>query len=918
MNALSRRRHTRRSLLAVAAASLLGAGGLVVLATSPASASIPCGTNGVIGINGSTVTCTYTTVGADTFTVPPNDNITSVVVVVVGGGGAGGSSTANGPGNPVPGGNGATVTNLALAATAGDVETVNVGGGGHTGTSSNGGGASSSVNAGGANQIIAGGGGAGGEDYAGGNAGSPGTNPAGLCSAGGGGAGSLGVGGAAGGGCDGNGGPTVPLAGGNGNGGPGGNGRENGATDGPGGAGSGSGGGGSSSDFSGGGGGGYGGGGGGDGGGGGGGGGSTGGTVTLATNGGTSGAIHAQTPGGPGGPGSVTISYQLPPPPTNNTPPTISGTGADGQTLTCNTSAGDWTGNPDEFSYEFLHGGTVLQGPSIGVNTYLLSVANAGQTISCSVIATNNGGPSGLVGSSNSISIPPLPTNSTLPTISGTGLVGNTLTCNSVAGDWTNSPTSFTFEFFNGASSLGAASATDTLSLIAADAGDTVTCKVIATNAGGPSAAATSSNSIAVTASLTITGPSPTIDYGGVLPALTPIYTGLVNGDVQTTTPPTCTATPAAPTNAGAYPVTCGGAVDASYTIAYAAGTLTINQVPLSVTAPSTTVLDGQPVPALVPHYSGFVGSDSPASLTTAPTCTTTYNPGSFPLPLPGPYPITCTGAVDGNYAISYVAGTLTVHQTAIPGAYVLAGPDGGAFALGNPGGFHGSLPGMGITVDDIVAIVSTPDNRGYWMVGFDGGTFAFGDAHYWGSLPGMGITVEDVVGMVATPDGGGYWLVDSQGGVYAFGDAPYLGSLPGLGVSVDDVVGIAATPDGGGYWLAEGSGPVEHFGDAPPLPSAPTGDIVSITAAQAGAGYWLASGSGGVFNYGDAPFEGSIPGLGISVVDVVSLLPSPNGGGYVLFGADGATFAFPNAVFPGALAGGLAPDGIVGAAPTG
>jgi hypothetical protein len=33
---------------------------------------------------------------------------------------------------------------------------------------------------------------------------------------------------------------------------------------------------------------------------------------------------------------------------------------------------------------------------------------------------------------------------------------------------------------------------------------------------------------------------------------------------------------------------------------------------------------------------------------------------------------------------------------------------------------------------------------------------------------------------MAATPDAGGYWLVGSDGGLYAFGDAPFDGSVPG------------------------------------------------------------------------------------------------------------------------------------------
>lgn len=56
----------------------------------------------------------------------------------------------------------------------------------------------------------------------------------------------------------------------------------------------------------------------------------------------------------------------------------------------------------------------------------------------------------------------------------------------------------------------------------------------------------------------------------------------------------------------------------------------------------------------------------------------------------------------------------------------------------------------------DIVSITPTADGQGYWVVGKDGGLFAFGDAKFHGSAPALGLHVSDVVGMAASP-GGGY-----------------------------------------------------------------------------------------------------------------------------------------------------------------
>ncbi len=832
--------------------------------------------------------------------MPPNDGIKSIRSVVTGAGGAGGISTANGPGTPANGGSGAQVTNTTFAATDNDVENVNVGGGGQPGSSSNGGGASSSVDAGGSNQIIAGGGGGAGEDYSGGAAGSAGTSAPG-CTLGGGNPGSGGTGGLAATSASCGAGPPAPQNGGNGDGGKGGDGYEGSTLDGAGGAGSGSGAGGNSSAFSGAGGGGYGGGSGGYGGSGGAGGGSTGGTVTLAGNGGSPGAQYQQTPGGPGGNGEIVISWQYPPPPTNIHAPTISGTGSPTNTLTCNTMESDWTGSPGEFNYEFLNGGTVLQGPSQTEDTFVLGDSNAGMTLTCAVSASNNGGPSAFITSSNSIPVKqPLTITAPSPSVAY-GQAIPTLTPQYTG-------------LINGDQHPSTPPTCSTAAVLGSPAGPyTTSCS----GAVDPDYSFTY-----VEGTLTIdavdhtnTPPSPTISYGSPLPALPPGFSGLTNGDTTTSTPPTCSTTPADPKNAGSYPVTCSGAVDSNYNISYVAGTLHITPVPLTITAPSATVLDGQ-APNLTPTYTGFVAGDGPSSMPTQPTCTTTYDSTAFPLPLPGPYPSSCSGAVDGNYVITYVAGIFTVYLHALPGAVDLVGPDGGVFALGNPNGFHGSLPGLGIHVNDIVGIAATPDDRGYYIVGKDGGVFTFGDANFFGSVPGLGLKVNNIVGIVPTPDNGGYYLVGKDGGVFTFGDAVYQGSLPAQGQSVNDVVGIALPARGGGYWLARASGAVAHFGGAAALGSAPGGGIVSITATQNGSGYWLTSAGGGMFNYGNAPFQGSIPGLGLSVSDIVTTVASPNGGGYLMVGSDGGTFAFPNELYPGSLAGmGLT---FVGAAPTG
>jgi hypothetical protein len=254
---------------------------------------------------------------------------------------------------------------------------------------------------------------------------------------------------------------------------------------------------------------------------------------------------------------------------------------------------------------------------------------------------------------------------------------------------------------------------------------------------------------------------------------------------------------------------------------------------------------------------------------------------------------------------------------------YDLVGADGGVFVFppGASGGFYGSLPGLGIDVDDIAGIVPSSDGRGYFLVGADGGVFSFGDTTYEGSLPGLGVDVDDIVGIVPTTDDRGYLLVGRDGGVFAFGDAPFLGSLPAAGAHVDDVVGIAAAAGDTGYWVVQADGTVTGFGSADNYgnASAGAGSITGIAGTPAGTGYWVVTSNGGVDAYGTAAYLGSLPALGVTPTKpVVSVVPTPDGGGYWLVGADGGIFSFGDATNLGSLPGlGVDVDDVVGAVPT-
>ncbi len=146
-------------------------------------------------------------------------------------------------------------------------------------------------------------------------------------------------------------------------------------------------------------------------------------------------------------------------------------------------------------------------------------------------------------------------------------------------------------------------------------------------------------------------------------------YTGTAESASASVSPTSCgpvslsysqNGTPvSAPSNAGSYSVQASLGNSGCIITSGGSGMLVIATAPLTITANNQNMVYGGALPAFTAGYSGFVGGDSAASLTTAPTCTTTAT-SSSPA---GQYASTCSGAVDPNYSISYVPGTLTINQ---------------------------------------------------------------------------------------------------------------------------------------------------------------------------------------------------------------------------------------------------------------
>jgi hypothetical protein len=277
--------------------------------------------------------------------------------------------------------------------------------------------------------------------------------------------------------------------------------------------------------------------------------------------------------------------------------------------------------------------------------------------------------------------------------------------------------------------------------------------------------------------------------------------------------------------------------------------------------------------------------------------------------------PGSCTLTAQVGPGTNYLSGSgspQTFIVFAAPRGYWLVGSDGGIFSFG-AAAFHGSMGGIALQ-RPVVGITPTTDRQGYWLVASDGGLFAFGDSAFYGSIPALGLhpagsrqpnsLAAPIVGMVPSSTGHGYFMVGTDGGVFAFGDARFAGSCPGIGGCAGTAVAVMPDHSGNGYWLVTSAGAVYAFGDAPFFGTPPPqpDPVVDAVAAPNGTGYWILFANGAVFSFGAAPGLGAPVGYVNGYNPATSIFPTGDGLGYWVAAAHGDVFSYGNAPFLGSM----------------
>jgi len=426
-------------------------------------------------------------------------------------------------------------------------------------------------------------------------------------------------------------------------------------------------------------------------------------------------------------------------------------------------------------------------------------------------------------------------------------------------------------------------------------------------------------------APLIITASSGSMPYGGSPPTITAGYSGFVNGDnvSSLTTRAACVAgaTSSSPVAGSPYASSCAGASDPNYSISYVSGSVSVSAVPLTITASSPTVTYGTAA-TITAGYSAFAGGDTASSLTTAPTCTTSETSSSAAGG--SPYASSCGGAVDSNYTISYIGGSVVVDRAPL----TITASSATVAYQGAPPPVTPTYDGFenGDTVSSLTpaASCSTPatDTSPVANSPYQDTCSGASDPNYAITyVPGLTTVAPDPIDVAvsgAQANGGSPTFTGSYGalpsgvtvnthgltcsqlspstaisGSLASGDYTLLGASCG---------GVTLSGSNGDYVVSYTTA-ADDF--------TVTGGPVPVTPAPAPTyGYWLVGSDGGIFNFGSAQFYGSTGSIKLQR-PVVGISPTANKGGYWLVASDGGIFAFGDAGYFGSIPGdGLAPAG--------
>lgn len=311
--------------------------------------------------------------------------------------------------------------------------------------------------------------------------------------------------------------------------------------------------------------------------------------------------------------------------PTNTSLPNISGTAQEGFELTAST--GTWTGlEPLAYAYQWRRCDALGSGcasiPGANTATYVPAGADAGGTMRVVVTTTNSSGSKSATSAQTGVVAPTTqaaiaPSNSSLPTVTGSATEGSTFSGSS--GSWSGTaPISYAYQWqrcdAGGANCSSVSGATaQTYLLGTSDVGFTLRFRVSATNGGGSSAAVSPPTAVVgATAEPPLNTVPPSVSgTAGVLSVLN-ASTGTWTG----TAPIGYKYQWRRCDSAGANCTSITGATGATYQVTYAEGGSTLRVLVTAVNTVGSNVATSAPstvVPSVYPgsYFTGPAGANN-------------------------------------------------------------------------------------------------------------------------------------------------------------------------------------------------------------------------------------------------------------------------------------------------------------------
>ena len=198
------------------------------------------------------------------------------------------------------------------------------------------------------------------------------------------------------------------------------------------------------------------------------------------------------------------------------------------------------------------------------------------------------------------------------------------------------------------------------------------------------------------------------------------------------------------------------------------------------------------------------------------------------------------------------------------------------------------------------IAIQSTPDGNGYWVLLKSGSVLSYGDAL---KLTPTAAVQAPAVGLAINPSGTDGWVLSQDGIITNLLSANATVPQTVYSLPPGNYVGMAASPLSSGYYALNQNGTVTGEGTVKGTWHSGAGSAVAIAADPAG-GFWVLGKNGSVSALDGAQNFGNLEATVALAGEVPTAIAStPDGGGYYIATQSGKIYAFGNAILPKDLA---------------